>query len=107
MTCFGFKIQDIFMNEQKEMILFGQFLKKYSELKINDDIIANVINTQREECRILGIDCRKFGMILLEDFEVFRDEKHLEEYLEKFQELKKSLGLNVDPIDDHFRTKME
>ena len=92
------------MDEKKESILFGQFLKKHSELKLNDDILAKAINIQREES-LSTLACRKFGMILLEEFDVFRDSEYLEEYLEKFFRLKESLGLNADPLNDHYRNQ--
>jgi len=88
------------MNEND--ILFGQFLKKHSELRISDDNIAEAINIQREES-MAGMKCRKFGIILLEEFSVFKDLNHLKEYLMKFNSLKESLGLDVDDIDDNYR----
>lgn len=91
------------MDEKKDSILFGQFLKKYGELRVTDEMIAEAIGIQREES-LSTEKCRKFGVILFEEFGVFKDLEQLQEYLKKFYSLKVSLGLEVvEDTTEHYR----
>lgn len=74
-------------------ILFGQYLIRYCPLNLSQTTLDKALHKQDEEMVKKPNTYRRIGQILLEDFNVFKDQIELDFYVAKFHKFKYTFGI--------------